>query len=226
MAIFVFSLALAAPIFARLSEGWFNLAPCELCLWQRAPYWVAAALALAAALLPRARPWLLLGAALAAAVSAAIGAFHLGVEFRWWPSPLAGCAAPQAGAGASIEERQLTEVLTGTEFGDGLEPDHHLGSAGDDHERFVGCRALFDDAVPGLDVYLVGQAVDVFELLGRAPAEQSERAEVFEMIGVGHIGTLSSAPALVKGPLAGMMADAQSGCGSQWAMRPSFGASC
>lgn len=111
---FVFVLALSAPLFARLSEGWFNLAPCELCLWQRAPYWVAAALALAAALLPRARPWLLLGAALAAATSAAIGAFHLGVEFRWWPSPLSGCAAPQAGAGASIEDllRSLTPAPT------------------------------------------------------------------------------------------------------------------
>lgn len=103
MAVFVFVLALAAPVFARLSEGWFNLAPCELCLWQRAPYWVAAALGLGAALLPRARPWLLAGAALAAGVSAAIGAFHLGVEFHWWPSPLAGCAAPQA-AGTSVED--------------------------------------------------------------------------------------------------------------------------
>ena len=97
MALVVIVLALAAPVFAKLSEGWFNLAPCELCLWQRAPYWVAAALALAAALWPRGRPWLLAGAALAAAVSAAIGAFHMGVEFHWWPSPLAGCAAPAGG---------------------------------------------------------------------------------------------------------------------------------
>lgn len=103
MAWFVVLLALAAPIFARLSEGWFNLAPCELCLWQRAPYWLAAALALAGAVLPRGRPWLLAGAALAALVSAAIGAFHLGVEFHWWPSPLAGCAAPQA-SGGSVED--------------------------------------------------------------------------------------------------------------------------
>lgn len=103
MSLLVFVLALAAPIFAKLSEGWFNLAPCELCLWQRVPYWAAAALALAAVFLPRGRPWLLAGAALAAAVSAAIGAFHIGVEFHWWPSPLAGCAAPAA-TGASIED--------------------------------------------------------------------------------------------------------------------------
>jgi len=104
MPLAVFLLALAAPVFAGLSEGWFGLAPCELCLWQRAPYWLAAGLALLAAPLPRARPWLLLGAALAAAASALIGAFHMGVEFKWWLSPLAGCATPPAAMGLSIEE--------------------------------------------------------------------------------------------------------------------------
>ena len=113
MALIVLVLALAAPVFAKLSEGWFNLAPCELCLWQRAPYWAAAALALGAALRPRSRHWLLAGAAVAAMVTATIGAFHMGVEFGWWPSPLAGCAAPRA-AGASVDEllRGLAAVPT------------------------------------------------------------------------------------------------------------------
>ena len=113
MALFVLALALAAPMFARLSEGWFGLAPCELCLWQRAPYWAAVALALAAALRPAAARWLLAGAALAAATSAMLGAFHLGVEFRWWPSPLAGCAAPQA-IGATVEELMRGMAATPT----------------------------------------------------------------------------------------------------------------
>ncbi len=113
MALVVFVLALAAPVFAKLSEGWFNLAPCELCLWQRAPYWVAAGLALAAIFWPRFRPWLLAGAALAAAVSAAIGAFHLGVEWHWWPSPLAGCTTPQA-AGASVQEMMRSMPVSPT----------------------------------------------------------------------------------------------------------------
>ena len=38
-------LAAAAPLLARASEGVLGLAPCELCLWQRWPYWVAAVLA-------------------------------------------------------------------------------------------------------------------------------------------------------------------------------------
>ncbi len=95
-------LAFGAPLFARGSEGWFGLAPCELCLWQRWPYWAAGALALLGAFLWR-RPALLL-AGLAAASSAAIGAFHLGVEFGWWPSPLPGCQAPTSGGMASVED--------------------------------------------------------------------------------------------------------------------------
>ncbi len=103
MAVLVLTLALAAPLFAQASEGWFNLAPCELCLWQRWPYWVAAALAAGALAQPRARRLLLPAAGVAAAASAAIGAFHLGVEWHWWPSPLPGCAAPPVGGG-SVDE--------------------------------------------------------------------------------------------------------------------------
>ncbi len=98
-------LAAAAPLFALASETWLGLAPCALCLWQRWPYWVAAALALFAALLPgAARRWLLGLAGIAVLVSAGIAVLHVGVEAHWWPSPLPSCLAPSAGGGASIEE--------------------------------------------------------------------------------------------------------------------------
>ncbi|MCK8786349.1 disulfide bond formation protein B [Roseomonas sp. NAR14] len=97
------ALAAAAPLFAHASEGWWGLAPCELCLWQRWPYWAAAALALLGLVLPR-RPMLLL-AAVAVLASGAVGAFHVGVEQGWWPSPLAGCQAPRGSGGtASVED--------------------------------------------------------------------------------------------------------------------------
>jgi disulfide bond formation protein DsbB len=91
-------LAAAAPLFARLSEGWFGLAPCALCLWQRWPYWAAAAIALAASVVPgRAlRRGMVAAAAVAVLASGAVAAFHLGVEEGWWPSPLPGCQAPIA----------------------------------------------------------------------------------------------------------------------------------
>lgn len=96
--------AAAAPLFARASEDIWGIAPCELCLWQRAPYWVAAALALAAALLPRARRPLVGLVILAVLASGAVAAFHIGVEQGWWPSPLAGCQAPRSAGGASVDD--------------------------------------------------------------------------------------------------------------------------
>ncbi|WP_370288562.1 disulfide bond formation protein B [Siccirubricoccus soli] len=97
-------LAAAAPLFAWSSEGLFGLAPCELCLWQRWPYLLAAVLAFGAAASRRARPVLGGLAILAVLASGAIGAFHVGVEQGWWPSPLAGCQAPRAVPGASVED--------------------------------------------------------------------------------------------------------------------------
>ena len=98
-------LAAAAPVFARMSEDLWGLAPCALCLWQRWPYWAAAGLALAAAALPRVRRPLLALAGAAVLASGAVAGLHLGVEAGWWPSPLAGCqAAARLPAGGGIED--------------------------------------------------------------------------------------------------------------------------
>ena len=102
-ALIVALLAAAAPLLARGTEGWFGLLPCELCLWQRVPYWAAAGAALGAAFLVRG-PGLLRAAGLAAAASGLIAAFHLGVEAGWWPSPLPGCRVVATGGAASVEE--------------------------------------------------------------------------------------------------------------------------
>jgi disulfide bond formation protein DsbB len=98
-------LAAAAPLIAMGTERWPGLAPCALCLWQRWPYWVAAAVALVAAALPApARLWALRLAAVAVLASGAIAVLHAGVEFGWWPSPLPACQAQGADPGASVEE--------------------------------------------------------------------------------------------------------------------------
>ncbi len=64
-----------------------GLHPCEMCYWQRWPHGAAIVLAGAAFLFqatsPRARLLTIL-AALAIAVSGAIGVFHAGVELGWW----------------------------------------------------------------------------------------------------------------------------------------------
>lgn len=98
-------LAAAAPLVAMGSERWPGLAPCALCLWQRWPYWVAAVLAVLAALLPpRARAIALRLAAVAVLGSAAVAVLHVGVEFRWWPSPLPACQAAGVGSAVSVED--------------------------------------------------------------------------------------------------------------------------
>lgn len=64
-----------------------GLFPCEMCMWQRWPHLVAIFFALDAIALRRApkQSSLFVGlAALAIAISGAIGAFHAGVEYGWW----------------------------------------------------------------------------------------------------------------------------------------------
>jgi len=64
-----------------------GLPPCELCLLQRWPHMVAIAAGLAALASfawPRLALLLVLTAITALIVTAAIGVFHVGVEYHWW----------------------------------------------------------------------------------------------------------------------------------------------
>jgi disulfide bond formation protein DsbB len=93
--------ALAMPLAllggAYLGQYGFGLYPCEMCWWQRYAHFAALGLAVVALLLPRGR-WLVALAALAIAVSAAIGAFHAGVEYHWWQG-LTACSTTAASGG-------------------------------------------------------------------------------------------------------------------------------
>jgi disulfide bond formation protein DsbB len=82
------ALALLVPA-ALLAGAWGfqligHLYPCEMCHWQRWPHYAALPLALLAFVpgMPQ-RPLIAL-AALAIAVSGAIGVAHAGVEYHWW----------------------------------------------------------------------------------------------------------------------------------------------
>ncbi|MGB7406622.1 MAG: disulfide bond formation protein B [Pacificimonas sp.] len=69
---------------ALVGQHVFGLPPCEMCMWQRWPHVAALVLASLALLIEGARRPLVVVAALAIAVSGAIGAFHAGVEYGWW----------------------------------------------------------------------------------------------------------------------------------------------
>ena len=68
---------------------WFQygegLAPCKMCIWQRYPHGVAAALGFIALVLPSSLVFLM--GLISATTTSAIGAFHVGVEKRWWDGP-------------------------------------------------------------------------------------------------------------------------------------------
>ena len=81
-----------------------GLTPCEMCYWQRYPHWAAILLAAlsftSAAGSPRARALVLL-AAVAIAMSGAIGVYHAGVELGIFEG-LTTCAATAGGSGAEL----------------------------------------------------------------------------------------------------------------------------
>ena len=92
-------LALGVPaallVGAYLSQYVGGLHPCEMCYWQRWPHFAAVALAALAFLFaaPTRNARLLTGiAAVAIAISGAIGVFHAGVEYDWWEG-LTRCAS-------------------------------------------------------------------------------------------------------------------------------------
>ena len=72
---------------ALFSQYVGGLYPCEMCYWQRWPHAAAILLAIGAYLSasnPKRSRTLVMLAALAVAVSGAIGVFHAGVEIGWW----------------------------------------------------------------------------------------------------------------------------------------------
>ena len=95
--------ALAAPLLlyggALVSQYVFGLHPCEMCYWQRWPHQAAIVFAALALLLrgnDQAMRALTLLAAVAIAISGAIGIFHAGVEYGFWEG-LTTCSSGASG---------------------------------------------------------------------------------------------------------------------------------
>jgi len=86
---------------AYLSQYGFGLYPCEMCWWQRYPHFVAIVFGLLSYFAPPRRVWIAL-AAVAVAVSGAIGVLHAGVEYGWWQGFTA-CTGPAASGGDPLE---------------------------------------------------------------------------------------------------------------------------
>lgn len=89
-----------------------HLVPCELCMWQRYPHYaaiVAAALAILLRRTPLSLPLTLLAGALIL-ISGGLGAYHAGVEYKWWPGPQH-CTGTIARGGGDFLKRLLSAPL-------------------------------------------------------------------------------------------------------------------
>lgn len=122
--------AVAALIFAAgaaltIAGAWFfeyglGLAPCPLCLQQRWPYYLAIPLALIVAFgawrgLPS--PLIKGGLVLLALImlaGAVLGAYHAGVEWKWWAGPqdcAAGTGFTGGSAGSLLQRMQTARIV-------------------------------------------------------------------------------------------------------------------
>lgn len=98
------ALSLAAALIAQYA---FNLQPCQLCIYQRYPFAIAALLGVAAAVTvrttARGATWLIVGAGLALLANSALALYHSGIERDWWQGPT-GCSAASLLEANSIED--------------------------------------------------------------------------------------------------------------------------
>lgn len=79
-----------------------KLFPCEMCMWQRYPHYAAIVLAALSFVAKPVRGLLVWLAALGIAISGAIGAFHAGVEYKWWEG-VTRCATQFGGSGSTLD---------------------------------------------------------------------------------------------------------------------------
>ena len=88
--------------------------PCELCLTQRVAVWTVLFIALAGLGLGRLHPTITPVAVVAVGVGFAAGAglglYHAGVEWKWWPGPMA-CTG---GGNANVSAASVAALLNGT----------------------------------------------------------------------------------------------------------------
>jgi len=118
VAVAIAAIGAAAILGAYFFQYVMKLAPCPLCLEQRVPYYLAIPLALVVAWLaargaPRPLVWLGFGLLVALAlVGAGLGAYHAGIEWKWWTGPTE-CTGdmPQFDGGDLLGQIRNTSVV-------------------------------------------------------------------------------------------------------------------
>jgi disulfide bond formation protein DsbB len=118
-ALVIFVLSAATLLGAWYFQYVLKLAPCPLCLEERLPYHIVIPLSLLmviAAIVRAPRALITVGfVAIIATMlgSAVLGAYHAGVEWRWWPGP-AECSGPMSNfstKGPLLDQLQSVHIV-------------------------------------------------------------------------------------------------------------------
>jgi disulfide bond formation protein DsbB len=105
LALFVPAALLGGALVAQYA---FGLPPCEMCWWQRYPHILALVLAVLA--WATRRDALVALAGVAILVSGAIGAFHAGVEYKWWEG-ITACTSNAFGGGDPLASIMAAPIV-------------------------------------------------------------------------------------------------------------------
>jgi disulfide bond formation protein DsbB len=145
----LFSIAFATILLALMFERYGGYAPCPLCLQERYAYYFAVPATVIAFFTARAESFtltriLLVLIALAFLINAAVGVYHSGVEWKWWPGPTScsGGTAVEWGQGGIAQDIENAKVVSCSEA----------------HWRFVGLsfagwNAVISALLAGIAVY-------------------------------------------------------------------------
>jgi len=114
----VFAIAAATILTAHAFEQFGGYLPCHLCLQERYAYYFAVPAAVAAFLAARGEAngaaRIVLGLiALAFLANAALGIYHSGVEWKWWPGPTvcSGGSTIEWGEGGLAAQLENTKII-------------------------------------------------------------------------------------------------------------------
>ena len=101
MPVFMIFIAVTALMTALISQYEYGLQPCVLCIFQRYPYGIIIVLGLVGVLLSckyiKSVSAIMGLIGLTFLANSVIAFYHSGVELKWWPSFLEGCAVPKNG---------------------------------------------------------------------------------------------------------------------------------
>ena len=116
------ALIVAAVGALTIAGAWFfelviKLKPCPMCLEQRWPYYIGVPLALAVAFAAKKAPRMIVAGGLVALAllmlwGAYMGAFHAGVEWKFWLGPQECSGAPELGPAGGLLDRLKTINIT------------------------------------------------------------------------------------------------------------------